>query len=1227
MMRLVLLVALILIATVAVQAATIHVPSEQPTIQAGIDAAVDGDFVVVAPGQYTGTGNRDIYVTKSVSIVSEKGSSITAIDCQAAGRGFVFPDGTSEVRVLDGFTIVNGRGTAGGGIFCGGENVTIRDCLFEANVGGEGGAVALVDAGSVAIENCYFVDNIGTSSAGAVYIRSSPDIIVSGCVGWHNTEGGSYGGGFLYACLGGSNLTILNNTIVGNAGVIRGAGITLWGVPDADIRNNIVAFNEGAWGIFLGGTNPGFVSEYNDVYGNEAGDCANFTPGTGSISVDPLFADTVLSNFSLLTGSPCVDTGDPDPQYNDRNGTRSDLGALPYNICQPGSPDSDSDGVCDSQDICPGFYDHPDDDGDTVPDGCDVCPGYDDFLDNDSDGVPDGCDICPGADDNLDQDTDGYADGCDNCPTEYNSDQNDSDSDGVGDICDVCPFDPEDDIDDDSLCADSDNCPAMSNQDQADSDSDGFGNACDICDGFDDSMDSDNDGVPNGCDLCEGFDDNPDSDGDGVPDGCDKCDGHDDGTDTDTDGVPDGCDICEGHVDTIDADGDGVPDGCDICVGHDDINDQDGDLHPDGCDNCPELYNASQADADSDGLGNACDPCMFDPDNDVDGDGLCVSEDNCPNISNPGQDDADNDDVGDACDLCPGHTDANDADEDSIPDGCDICPGSDDLADGDGDSVPDGCDACPDHDDFVDADGDTIPDGCDICAGHDDLADSDDDGMPDGCDICAGHDDSSDDDSDTVPDGCDVCPGADDFDDDDSDTVPDACDICTGHDDLVDSDTDMIPDGCDLCEGFDDAVDYDEDSVPDGCDRCPGLDDLAGCPGVTALTVEAEESPQNVTSHFPRFDWAYDGRYGFSQSQYEIGVGTDSDWSTAEMWESGISPGTNTGSTYQGATLEDGATYYLRLRLGDDLVWSGWYEMTFRMNSLPSVPDMQAPSNGSVAGLQPTFYAGNSSDAEGDALEYYFEVALDAGMLDLVEGSGLISEETGSTAWTMTGILDENQVYFWRCRAYDGHEYGEWTMPWLFYIDAYPEAPSKPMITAPVGDDLVLYEMLPVFEWTEATDPDPFDLVRYRLELALDSGFTFVSVIDDLTGLTYQMIDSLTFDERYWWRVLAVDQSDLVTSSDAAEFQTWSGTCCVDRVGNANGLGGDEPTIGDISVMIDAKFITGTCHGILECFTEADVNQSGGIDADCDDITISDISTLIDYLFITGPTLSLPECL
>ena len=85
-------------------------------------------------------------------------------------------------------------------------------------------------------------------------------------------------------------------------------------------------------------------------------------------------------------------------------------------------------------------------------------------------------------------------------------------------------------------------------------------------------------------------------------------------------------------------------------------------------------------------------------------------------------------------------------------------------------------------------------------------------------------------------------------------------------------------------------------------------------------------------------------------------------------------------------------------------------------------------------------------------------------------------------------------------------------------------------------------------------------------------------------------------------------------------------SCCVGRVGDANGIGGDEPTIGDVSTMIDALFISGDPN-VIACLAEADINQSGGVDPQPSDITIGDISTLIDYLFITGPSLGLPDCL
>ena len=84
-------------------------------------------------------------------------------------------------------------------------------------------------------------------------------------------------------------------------------------------------------------------------------------------------------------------------------------------------------------------------------------------------------------------------------------------------------------------------------------------------------------------------------------------------------------------------------------------------------------------------------------------------------------------------------------------------------------------------------------------------------------------------------------------------------------------------------------------------------------------------------------------------------------------------------------------------------------------------------------------------------------------------------------------------------------------------------------------------------------------------------------------------------------------------------------SCCVGRVGDVNGTSGDEPTISDISLLIDALFIRND-RGILPCLTEADANQSGGSAPDGSDISISDVSVLIDYLYITGSSLGLPEC-
>ena len=120
-------------------AAVIEVPADQPSIQAGIDAAKDGDTVLVADGRYIGEGNVNIdFMGKQITVKSENGPKEAIVDCQLIPntRGFIFQNDETNDAVLEGFTITNANHEERGGIYCTNSAPTIKNCYILSNRGG-----------------------------------------------------------------------------------------------------------------------------------------------------------------------------------------------------------------------------------------------------------------------------------------------------------------------------------------------------------------------------------------------------------------------------------------------------------------------------------------------------------------------------------------------------------------------------------------------------------------------------------------------------------------------------------------------------------------------------------------------------------------------------------------------------------------------------------------------------------------------------------------------------------------------------------------------------------------------------------------------------------------------------------------------------------------------------------------------------------------------------------
>jgi immune inhibitor A len=218
-------------------------------------------------------------------------------------------------------------------------------------------------------------------------------------------------------------------------------------------------------------------------------------------------------------------------------------------------------------------------------------------------------------------------------------------------------------------------------------------------------------------------------------------------------------------------------------------------------------------------------------------------------------------------------------------------------------------------------------------------------------------------------------------------------------------------------------------------------------PYVRAFELAGDDINQ-VGSASPTFSWKVQDTGAATQSEYEIEVGTDLDWVTAEMWAPGAVSSSDTSVVYGGSALVAGETYYIRLRTGNGTYWSDWYEQSFHMNTAPGAPVSLIPADSQITDANPELTVLNAVDAEVSELTYEFEVYSDEALTIVEQTSAPIGGGNDSTSWTVPAALTELAQYWWRARAFDGVDYGDWSEVQTFVVNSAYEPPTGNLYVA-----------------------------------------------------------------------------------------------------------------------------------------------------------------------------------
>jgi hypothetical protein len=238
-------------------AATINVPADYTTIQAAVDAASNGDEIIVGPGTYTsGSGEVVDMAGKALSLASSHGREVTIIDGQEQRIGIRFNSGGSDGEAtVTGFTITQSK--PGIHISSSATDITFSDCSITNNSGGEGGG-AWCYSSTLSLLDCSITNNYANYNGGGLMIAGTDSsLYMNNCEVRSNESNDPYGGGGgIYSQA--SSATLFNCVIEDNTAMMEsGGGIGIADVSNMTIvscliRNNSADFEGG--GIEIIGT-------------------------------------------------------------------------------------------------------------------------------------------------------------------------------------------------------------------------------------------------------------------------------------------------------------------------------------------------------------------------------------------------------------------------------------------------------------------------------------------------------------------------------------------------------------------------------------------------------------------------------------------------------------------------------------------------------------------------------------------------------------------------------------------------------------------------------------------------------------------------------------------------------------------------------------------------------------------------------------------------------------